>query len=109
MGTNYYWVENPCDTCGHSDNKTHIGKSSGGWTFSFHETFDCKSWKDWKEYFANNEGKIIDEYGKHVSINDFEKMILRKSTEENNHAICAMDHASYLDPEGHSFTKGTFF
>ena len=110
MGTNYYYIKNACKTCGHSDNREHIGKSSWGWTFSFHETFDCKSWKDWQEQLISGEGEIFDEYGDLVGFEDFKKIVedrAHPSGEMKNHAK-EYPSGSYLDSEGHSFSCGDF-
>ena len=62
MGTNYYVVENVCECCNRYDEKYHIGKSSGGWAFSFqgYKYDGLTSWQKWKEYLLDK--KIYDEY-----------------------------------------------
>lgn len=110
MGTNYYWVEKKCKSCGHYEHREHIGKSSYGWTFSFHETFDCKSWKDWQLLLNSGKGDIFDEYGDFVSFSDFKRIVENRSHpngELKNHARCYPDR-SFCDPEGHSFSSGDF-
>jgi hypothetical protein len=70
MGTNYYWTNTPCVTCGHVTERLHIGKSSGGWCFGLHIYPERENgpmtWTDWLEQF--NTGAIIDEYDRPVSV-----------------------------------------
>jgi hypothetical protein len=65
MGTNFYWSESACPTCGHAEEELHIGKSSGGWCFSLHVIPEkgINSLKDWQERFARTNSRIHDEYG----------------------------------------------
>jgi len=126
MGTNYYWhpKPNPCPTCGHDPTEPiHIGKSSFGWTFSFHGTTEdenryeglplIRSYKDWLHIFER-PGVIMDEYGDECSIEDFKALVEKKSNAEHNHTkYCELTHPSlgirnWLDEEGHSFSEGEF-
>jgi hypothetical protein len=70
MGTNFYLRIDPCERCGRSDVQLHIGKSSSGWCFALHvipeEGINCL--EDWEQKWA--KGKIFDEYGREISIND---------------------------------------
>ena len=109
MGTNYYVVENICECCNRYDEKIHIGKSSHGWTFSFHSTFDCKSLTQWLEYLADKT--IYNEYEEEITYDEFTQLVLSKRIEKNNHAIVCKDNEydkSFLDNEGNSFTEGYF-
>jgi hypothetical protein len=80
MGTNYYVANNYCDCCKRYD-EMHIGKSSGGWAFSFRgykypaaaEYADIDSWKKWKEFLKDK--KIVDEYGDTIDYVDFVNLI----------------------------------
>jgi hypothetical protein len=84
MGTNYYVMPAPCcPTCGRSDPSIHIGKSSAGWAFLFHGHEDEKlTLTTAKEWFAHLEGREIrDEYGCHVSLDDFKAMVERKKND----------------------------
>ena len=67
MGTNFYWKSTACETCGHSAESVHIGKSSAGWCFGVHvypENPELpQSWDAWKDRFALLPGVIEDEYG----------------------------------------------
>lgn len=122
MGTNYYHRTKICDHCDRYD-KHHIGKSSWGWTFSFHGERDVDptfnvlgeivaSFEDWK--IRLKKGKIFDEYGEKISLTDFIEMVEEKITQSKNHTTYCrenhLDHAEkcWLDKEGHSFAEGEF-
>jgi hypothetical protein len=69
MGTNYYLSPNCCIHCGRGDEKKHIGKSSGGWTFSLHVYPEdgIKDLLDWIPFFEAKGSKILDEYDREIS------------------------------------------
>lgn len=75
MGTNYYVAKNHCDCCNRYDEEYHIGKSSGGWAFSFqgYPAERLTSWKAWKEFLKNQT--IMDEYGDRINYESFVVMI----------------------------------
>lgn len=75
MGTNYYVIKDKCECCKRSTREYHIGKSSGGWAFSFqgYPWNKLTSWKAWKEFLKDQP--IEDEYGDPVSYDDFVKMV----------------------------------
>ena len=124
MGTNYYWHVDTCKTCGHSKGKYHIGKSSGGWTFSFQALSDfdspdkkpIRSVKDWKRAMRSTDGEIVDEYGQKMSTKEFWEMVRRKKKQPGArvHATYVHNERSYfaaycwLDDEGNSFSEGHF-
>lgn len=86
MGTNYYTKINDCSCCGRNDD-IHLGKSSGGWQFSFQYNSGefYKNVKEMKEWLKDK--KITDEYGDIVTHGAFWKMVKRKQTPNNlNHA-----------------------
>lgn len=70
MGTNYYWLPDPCPTCGHGE-RLHIGKSSAGWCFSLHvgrEDFETeegipRDLDGWRALWHRPGSRIVDEYG----------------------------------------------
>jgi hypothetical protein len=83
MGTNFFWLDSPCDHCGRYET-IHVGKSSGGWTFSFrayrhqlsddehpewgysHESpfgYPVLSRNDWRKVFDTRDGFLKNEYG----------------------------------------------
>jgi len=123
MGTNYYAKEDSCEHCGRCDesNKTHIGKSSGGWTFSFHgtdswsATGEIKSWKQWQEYLKKPNVRIVDEYGDPHTLADLQALVLLKKDAKNNHCDYCHEHhpgpiaeGTWKDEEGNSFSSGDF-
>ena len=57
MGTNYYVAKNYCECCDRYDQEYHIGKSSYGWSFTFHgyKAAQLVSWKQWKEFLKNQK------------------------------------------------------
>lgn len=115
MGTNYYHHgKPPCEACGRPYEPAHIGKSSAGWTFSFHGTDEVRSYRDWLRVLESG-GEIRDEYDRPVTLEDFRAMVAMKADEPNNHARhCRVHHPDYaeqfcwLDDEGHSFSAGDF-
>lgn len=125
MGTNYYWQIDTCPTCGHPAKKYHIGKSSAGWTFSFHaldatESPDgnpVRSVKDWKK-LMRKPGMIVDEYGEAYLKKEFWKMVAAKKKVAGalTHAVEADKlgwyknswESPWLDDEGNSFNSGEF-
>jgi len=104
MGTNYYLHRNICKHCNRSD-EIHIGKSSMGWTFTFHATDEIRSYNQWLEILCQNGNKIFDEYDREISLVDFGKLVESKKTEPNNQAEL---HGGFLDDEGHGFNEGEF-
>jgi hypothetical protein len=95
-------------------NQLHIGKDSMGWTFSFqgYEDKGIRSYKDWLKILPT--GKIFDEYGEQMSLEDFKKMIEAKRKEEKNHTVyCRVHHPEHgkdcwLDDEKNSFCPSEF-
>lgn len=75
MGTNYYVIKDKCECCKRSTREYHIGKSSGGWAFSFrgHPWNKLTSWQAWKEFLKGQA--IEDEYGDQVPYDEFVKMV----------------------------------
>lgn len=124
MGTNYFHRTNICDCCGRFDER-HIGKSSGGWQFSFHgyrpdevwgSTVSIESWEDWKELLIG-EPFIFDEYKKQISLNEFFVLVSKKQANPKNlnHTTYCLgrygsdvDASNWLDPEGYSFSDTEF-
>jgi hypothetical protein len=117
MGTNYYHERELCDKC-HNSEREHIGKSSAGWTFTFHATETIRSFADWKARLSEG-GRIVDEYGDEISLPDFVQMVENKrkpwgpkQVPPLNHTIEGRKHQwgdrNFLDPEGHSFSEGEF-
>ena len=78
MGTNYYLHKNICGHCGRSDERIHIGKSSGGWCFSLcvHPWDGINDLPEWVEEWKT--GVIKDEYGKTVTPEEMTRIITER-------------------------------
>lgn len=140
MGTNYYhhkYVGECCNSCGRSEEKVveHIGKSSAGWSFSFHGTDEIRSAKDWEKSLLAG-GKIFNEYDEEQTVAEFMAMVEAKKGGLNHVRDLSNPDSDYyqpisntaawrgsetawmtkriaegkewLDPEGHSFSAGEF-
>ncbi len=110
MGTNYYLRYNICDCCDRYD-EIHVGKSSFGWSFSFHaidDYIDMKlmdpkhlladspeqkiiidSYKKWQQFINTyvvhlQTAKIYDEYGTEESPQSFYKLVEDKLGGKNH-------------------------
>lgn len=123
MGTNFYHEVELCDKC-HNADRIHIGKSSGGWTFSFQATETIRSYADWLKVLDGG-GRIVDEYGSEYTLDEFKKLVEAKRLPladgpPLNHAReftmsplqklygGYRDGRDFLDPEGNSFSEGDF-
>lgn len=86
MGTNFYWRDSPCGTCGRYE-EIHVGKRSAGWSFGFRAYphrlmnaehpdwgydpespfgFPVLSRVDWRRVFTERTGVLRDECGQDV-------------------------------------------
>jgi len=125
MGTNYYVAKNVCLCCNRYDEEYHIGKSSGGWAFTFqgYKYENLTSWKLWKEFLKNRT--IKNEYGDAISYEDFVTMIetvkspnfVREDGRKNlsHNEMGKSDPRPWFNPEydwddedGYSFTSKNF-
>ena len=120
MGNNYYRKKRGYETI-------HIGKSSIGWTFMFrgyiHGIEDSRgkfvqpilNYQEWIEELSKG-GKIVDDYGRVLSLDEFKAMVEAKRDEPNSHyqwvkdnpAPWRRDDENWLDGEGHSFSDYEF-
>lgn len=113
---NYYArgeKEKKCEVCKHHPESIHLGKSSGGWQFSFQYNRGefYKNVEEMKEWLADKE--IEDEYGAPVSHDNFWEMVAEKQKPENlNHAqMMHKDYPSHTGEyiiDGYSFSDCTF-
>jgi len=108
MSTNYYLIYNECKCCNRSDS-VHLGKSSGGWKFTFKtiedfpldkvdlalqiaehkQSIDIKSWKSLKEFLQKyvvdfKTARIEDEYSANISFEEFLDLVHSKQANDNN-------------------------
>ena len=95
MGTNYYLKNDPCPHCGRSDDRRHIGKSSGGWTFALRVYPDegINTLEDWKPLFAS--GAIEDEYGDDVSCDEMLSAITERTWDRKGNPAGYQDLADW--------------
>ena len=81
MGTNFYVAaDEPCATCGRSDESAHIGKSSAGWRFSLHVVHEwgLTDWPEWEAFLTERADSIRDEYGNRISLDELKGRILHR-------------------------------
>lgn len=116
MGTNYYAVRNRPTV----DEPIHIGKSSAGWLFLFHQVNDRWhdppiTWntfpqiRDWlKEHCAEKQDYVImNEYDEVVNYTEFMQIVERKQTDPN----CMNNKENFYyskNVDGYRFTEGEF-
>ena len=81
MGTNYYFHQAVCEHCGRGDEPLHIGKSSAGWCFTLHVYPErgINDLSDWKLMWDRPDSKIVDEYGRTVTIEIMRDIIENRS------------------------------
>lgn len=84
LGTNYYWQppESICDSCGHSTQSLHIGKSSAGWVFALHVIPEQSilTLEDWERTWRDGSGgRIEDEYGRKIDLEEMRQIITKRS------------------------------
>lgn len=90
MGCNFYAHIDVCECCNKPGEKIHIGKSSCGWSFSFHaikDEYGCEditSYKDWLKILSQDKCKIFDEYDRECTLKDFLAMVEDKRDAPNN-------------------------
>lgn len=105
MGTNYYAVKKePCLY----DREIHIGKSSMGWRFNFHDCEWFHTFPQFKtflnEHVETGEYVLMDEYEQKVEISDLLDLIEAKQKTPND------DDFAYRtrNIDGYRFTEGDF-
>ena len=122
MGTNYYLVNNCCESCKRYDRAIHLGKASGGWTFTFRgyrqqyaedyrTKLNVQNFNEWCEMIETQlaEGyQIKDEYGSDCSQTDLFSLIERKRSEPNNHAMKHPSDSDWVDIDDNSFSSAEF-
>lgn len=91
MGTNYYVVRRKPSV----REPLHIGKSSAGWRFLFHEVnkyndfddnLEIHTFEQWKDFLENNNDiLILNEYDEEISVKVFLELVKEKQKENNKH------------------------
>lgn len=113
MGTNYYAhnTKNACDKCGRGAEEHHIGKASFGWKFLFNPF--KRSYKEWIKYLKEEACKIVDEYGKIVTLEDFIENVQSKqkgiSLKDEEMYMRSWDLYEFFDEEGYRISKDEDF
>lgn len=110
MGTNYYAVDvrfrrSISDPGGTS---YHIGKSSCGWTFTFHGTETIRCYSDWLAILKQPDVLIFNEYGECIPLTDFKALVESERSEPNNNALLFLGDQNWVDEDGNSFSGGDF-
>lgn len=83
MGTNYYAVKKKPRIIKIYD-KIHLGKSSAGWKFLFHEQEQYHNFEEFKNFILNNDEYVIkDEYDRVIDPLELIKLINDKQKENN--------------------------
>ena len=104
MGTNYYLVkkEDTCPTCGHIEEKLHIGKSSYGWVFSLHVIPDKEitSLEDWIKLFNSTEYRIRNEYLQDITKEEMLKIIMNRKRKDNRSLMRVHSGYSHVHSQG---------
>ncbi|MFH1546964.1 MAG: hypothetical protein ABIC57_00585 [bacterium] len=72
--------------CGRSDERIHIGKSSGGWCFSLHVVPEegINDLEDWEKVWNLPESVILDEYDECIPPSEMKEIITERSWEKVN-------------------------
>lgn len=133
MSTNYYAHINICPHCNRPEFILHIGKYSGGWSFTFRgyeehikeydgcKFSEIKSEKDWRKLLSKEKTVILDEYDNRIEKGDFWALVEEAKTSEYNHAKMILEshpmmgnnseeykERNWIDEEGNSFTDIEF-
>ncbi|WP_328344871.1 hypothetical protein [Micromonospora sp. NBC_00421] len=87
MGTNFYWHDQPCGSCGRFE-VIHVGKRFAGWSFGFrgyrHALMNpahpewghdpqspfgvpVLSRDHWRKVLTDRPGRLVDEYREHIA------------------------------------------
>lgn len=84
MGTNYYAVKVKPSL----DRAIHIGKSSAGWLFLFHDCEQFHTYPQVKTWLHENvtlkkEYVLMNEYDEEVDVEDFIELVQKKQNDKN--------------------------
>ena len=100
MSTQYYHRTGLCNFCNRYDEQ-EIGQFSAGWQFLFRGVrgkIECL--QDWKDRLK--VGKIFDEYGVGLPVDEFWQLVEKARKEPRSHAT-SYPTGNWLDKEGNSF------
>ena len=108
MGTNYYAVKKKPSLY----NRTiHIGKSSAGWLFLFHDNDEFHTYPQFKKWLENNvdtgEYILLDEEEQEITTNKLLEIIDKKQNDSHN--LNNPDNfINAKNVDGYRFTDGDF-
>lgn len=108
MGTNYYAVKVKPSL----DRAIHIGKSSYGWLFLFHDCEYFHTYPQVKTWLHENvtlkkEYVLMDEYDREVDVEDFIELVQQKQNDKNSkNNPDNFEYAKNID--GYRFEDGEF-
>lgn len=120
MGTNHYLKVNVCEHCGRAEKELHVGKSSPGWRFLFHGIpGEVETRAHWLALMRTPGHALRDEYGKPMTVEEFETMTAGKQDGIDQKSPVAGDEAEggwlrsyreqlWYDPDGYTFDRGEF-
>ena len=108
MGTNYYAVRKRPSLY---DRTIHIGKSSAGWLFLFHDNEHFHTYPQFKEWINKNVPKeyvLFDEYEREISKKDLFNLIDTK--QKDNHNLSNPENFDYgtKNIDGYRFSECDF-
>lgn len=110
MSTNYYLRTNICPCCNRFD-QVHLGKKSGGWSFSFNGVPFKSLFDVWGAIIAP-QAQIIDEYGKPLTPDQFRTMVEESADDWTYDRYCAANPdmpAIPVGPDDHFMADGFDF
>lgn len=106
MGMNYYAVKKKPSI----SRTLHIGKSSAGWRFLFHEIdeyeLQIRTYNQWATWLKEHIGKdyvLLNEEDEEITLKEFFELVEKKQSIDNPDNF---SNAKNID--GYRFTKGDF-
>jgi hypothetical protein len=111
MGTNFYLGKKPCDKCGLTPDKIHLGKRSGGWRFlvrGYRNNELGNPISSYREMLSMVDSMresgwtVFDEYGKEYPGHDFEAEVEGTRTWRSKPTGC---HYTALKKEGYDMSN----
>lgn len=106
MGTNFYAHTNVCACCNRFD-LVHLGKRSGGWTFSFQGSDTVRNFDDWCN-LVRSADRIEDEYGYPLTADEMIKEAQTWQVGKGKRHADYYHDGNWTDQYGHSFSDGEF-
>ena len=108
MGTNYYAVKKKPSLY---NRMIHIGKSSAGWLFLFHDCDEFHTYpqfKKWLEREVPNEYVLCNEYNEEISKEELLDIIDTKQKDEHNLSNPENFEYGAKNIDGYRFNDGDF-